>query len=158
MRVPHALPPLPWQDLRGGGAASRRGRGRPPDALSHPHRRASPAAGRAQGGLEERGWMSRRLVIRGGLVVTPEGVQRTEVVVAGERVAGLGLREGGGEVIDAEGCYVLPGGIDPHTHLLADVASATRSAAFGGTTTAVCFTNPTSGEPAAEAVVRGRDE
>jgi dihydropyrimidinase len=102
--------------------------------------------------------MSRRLVIRGGLVVTPEGVQRTDVGVAGERIAALGLQEGGREVIDAEGCFVLPGGIDPHTHLLADVASATRSAAFGGTTTAVCFSNPASGEPAADAVVRGRDE
>jgi dihydropyrimidinase len=102
--------------------------------------------------------MSRRLVIRGGLVVTPEGVQRTDVAVAGERVAGLGSQEGGGEVIDAEGCYVLPGGVDPHSHLLADVASATKSAAFGGTTTAVCFTNPGSGEPAADAVVRGRDQ
>jgi dihydropyrimidinase len=102
--------------------------------------------------------MSRRLVIRGGLVVTLEGVQRTDVVVTGERVALLGSQEGGGEVLDAEGCFVLPGGIDPNTHLLADVASATRSAAFGGTTTAVCFSNPSSGEPAADAVARGRDE
>jgi len=102
--------------------------------------------------------MSRRLVIRGGLVVTADGVQRAHLVVDGERIAGLGSQEGGGEAVDAEGCYVLPGGVDPHTHLLADVASATRSAAFGGTTSAVCFTNPASGEPAADAVVRGRDE
>jgi dihydropyrimidinase len=103
--------------------------------------------------------MSRRLVIRGGLVVTPAGIQRTDVVVAGERVAGLGPRsDHGGEVIDAEGCYVLPGGVDPHTHLLADVASATRSAAFGGTTTAVCFSNPGPGESAPDAVIRGRGE
>jgi dihydropyrimidinase len=102
--------------------------------------------------------VSPRLIIRGGLVVTPGGVQQTDLVVAGERIAGLGPQGSGGEVIDAEGCYVLPGGVDPHTHLLADVASATRSAAFGGTTTAVCFSNPAPGEPAAEAVVRGRDE
>src|SRR6202521_3821022 len=102
MRLPHSLPPLSRQDLRGGGASPGRGRGRPPDALPHPHRRASPAAGRAKGGLEERGWMSRRLVIRGGLVVTPEGVQRTDVVVTGERVAGLGSRDGAAEVIDAD--------------------------------------------------------
>jgi dihydropyrimidinase len=78
--------------------------------------------------------------------------------VTGERVAGLGSRGGAVEVVDAEGCYVLPGGIDPHTHLLADVAAATRSAAFGGTTTAVCFTNPAPGESAAAAVVHARDE
>jgi dihydropyrimidinase len=103
--------------------------------------------------------MTRRVVIRGGLVVTPAGILPTDVVVAGERVDGLGPRnERGGEVFDAAGCYVLPGGVDPHTHLLADVASATRSAAFGGTTTAVCFTNPRPGESDADAVIRGRGE
>ena len=103
--------------------------------------------------------MSRRLVIRGGFVVTPAGVQQTDVVVSGERVTGLGTQSGQrGEVIDAQGCYVLPGGVDPHTHLLADMASATRSAAFGGTTTALSFTNPQPGESAAEASARGRDE
>ncbi len=100
--------------------------------------------------------MSRRLSIRGGLVVTPAGVRQTDILVAGERVVSLGHRDGRGvEGIDAEGCYVLPGGVDPHTHLLSDVASATRSAAFGGTTTALCFSNPKPGESAPAAVVRG---
>ena len=103
--------------------------------------------------------MSRLLTIRGGLVVTPSGVLQTDVVVSGDRVVSLGSQDGrGGETIDAEGCYVLPGGVDPHTHLLADIASATRSAAFGGTTTALCFTNPRPGESAQEAVIRGRGE
>lgn len=101
--------------------------------------------------------MSRRLRIRGGLVVTPEGVHKTDIVVSGERVLGLSAVDGhDADDIDAEGCYVLPGGVDPHTHLLADVASATRSAAFGGTTTAVCFSNPRPGESAPRAVIRGR--
>jgi dihydropyrimidinase len=101
--------------------------------------------------------VSRRLIIRGGRVVTPKGVRQTEVEVVGERVAGLGPRTGSdGEVIDARGCYVLPGGIDSHTHLLADVATGTRSAAFGGTTTALCFTSPRPGESAPKAVIRAR--
>lgn len=101
----------------------------------------------------------RRLIIRGGLVVTPEGLQQTDIMVSGERVVSLGPRdEGSCEVIDARGCYVLPGGVDPHTHLLADVASATRSAAFGGTTTTLCFTNPRPGESAPAAVIRARGE
>jgi dihydropyrimidinase len=101
--------------------------------------------------------VSRRLGIKGGLVVTPAGVQKTDIVVSGEHVAGLGSRDGHvSNDIDAEGCYVLPGGVDPHTHLLADVVSATRSAAFGGTTTAVCFSNPRPGESAPRAVIRGR--
>jgi dihydropyrimidinase len=103
--------------------------------------------------------VSRRLIIRGGLVVTPDGVQPTDVVVSGERVLRLGSQTGADfDVIDAAGCYVLPGGVDPHTHLLADVASATRSAAFGGTTTAVCFTNPRPGESTPHAVIRGLRE
>lgn len=98
-----------------------------------------------------------RLTITGGLVVTPAGIKRRDVAVVGERVAGLVKRDRqSGDRINADGCYVLPGGIDPHTHLLADVASATRSAAWGGTTTALCFTNPQPGESAAEAVIRGR--
>ncbi|HEV2033612.1 MAG TPA: amidohydrolase family protein [Candidatus Dormibacteraeota bacterium] len=101
--------------------------------------------------------MSRRLRITGGLVVTPAGVQQTNIVVSGGRVVGLGAQDGqDADDIDAEGCYVLPGGVDPHTHLLADVASATRSAAFGGTTTAVCFSNPRPRESAPQAVIRGR--
>src|SRR5207245_2734305 len=95
----------------------------------------------------------------GGRVVTPGGVRRTDIEVSGERVAGFdprGSRDG--EVIDARGCYVLPGGIDSHTHLLGDVASGTRSAAFGGTTTALCFTNPRPGESAPNALIRGRRE
>jgi dihydropyrimidinase len=101
--------------------------------------------------------VSRRWKIRSGLVVTPAGVRQTDIVISGERVVGLGAQDGhdAGD-IDAEGCYVLPGGVDPHTHLLADVASATRSAAFGGTTTAVCFTNPRPGESTPQAVIRGR--
>jgi dihydropyrimidinase len=101
--------------------------------------------------------VSRRLTIRGGLVVTPDGVQKTDIAVSGERVLGLSARgDHHADDIDAEGCYVLPGGVDPHTHLLADVASATRSAAYGGTTTAVCFSNPRPGESAPRAVTRGR--
>ena len=101
--------------------------------------------------------MSRRLRITGGLVVTPAGVRQTDVLVSGERVVSLRSRTSGdAETIDAKGCYVLPGGVDPHTHLLADVGTATRSAVFGGTTTALCFSNPEPGESTPQGVTRGR--
>jgi dihydropyrimidinase len=103
--------------------------------------------------------VSRRLRIKSGLVVTPDGVQKTDIVLLGERVLGLGSGDGGeADSIDAEGCYVLPGGVDPHTHLLADVAPATGSAAFGGTTTAVCFSHPRDRESPPHAVIRGRGQ
>ncbi len=40
---------------------------------------------------------------------------------------------------------MLPGGVDPHCHIMADVAAATRAAALGGTTTVLSFTNPAPG-------------
>lgn len=65
---------------------------------------------------------------------------------------GLRLEDQGAEIIDASGCYVFPGGIDPHTHLdmpfggtvtCDDFASGTKAAAFGGTTSIIdfCLTN-----------------
>jgi dihydropyrimidinase len=97
--------------------------------------------------------------VAGGLVVTPEGARNVDVIVEGERIAALdGRGAGEGRVVDAVGCVVLPGGVDPHTHLLADVAAATRSALHGGTTTALSFTAPRPGERPAEALARARDE
>ncbi len=103
--------------------------------------------------------MSRRLRICGGLVVTPKGIRHADVVIEGGRIARLeprGKRDE--ESIDATGCYVLPGGIDSHTHMLSGMAAASRSAGYGGTTTALCFTNPQPGESVVQAVERGRAE
>ena len=103
--------------------------------------------------------MSRRLRIRGGLVVTPKGIRRADVVIEAERIARLEPRgKSEGDSIDASGCYVLPGGIDSHTHMLSDMGPASRSALSGGTTSALCFTNPHDGESVVEAVRRGREE
>jgi dihydropyrimidinase len=62
------------------------------------------------------------IIIRGGDVVTPQGVVRGDVAIAGETIAAVtapdalagqsGMRE-----IDAGGRIVMPGGIDPHVHL-----------------------------------------
>jgi len=58
------------------------------------------------------------LVIRGGEVVTPGGVQRCAIGIKGEKIAALALEPlEGEEVIDAEGKLVLPGVIDAHVHL-----------------------------------------
>ena len=100
------------------------------------------------------------LVIRGGDVVTPQGVGRWDVGIEGERIAALGLPEHGlqaGRVIDAGGMIVVPGGIEPHTHLAHFISMQpeenlhtlgpeedTRGMVFGGTTTHVdfCFVRP----------------
>src|SRR3989442_14325767 len=94
------------------------------------------------------------LVIRGGRVVTPSGVGLWDVGVQGERIAALGAPGTleAGRVVDASGKVVVPGGIDPHTHLAHAIMSHpdepgmtlgpeedTRGRPFGGPTTHIDF-------------------
>jgi dihydropyrimidinase len=92
------------------------------------------------------------LVIRGGRVVTPEGVGPWDVGVQGETIAAIAaagtLPTDGARVIDAGGQLVIPGGIDPHVHTAwpipdlggghtssAGPGQVSRAAIMGGTTT-----------------------
>ena len=91
-----------------------------------------------------------RTLIVNGLVVNADGSQRADVLVDGEVIVALGaglgtspLAQGVDRTIDARGRYVIPGGIDVHTHMELPFGgtfakdtfeSGTRAAAFGGTT------------------------
>lgn len=88
--------------------------------------------------------------IYGGLVVTDAGPREADVVVADGRIAAIEPPTAGGD-LDARGCVVLPGGVDPHTHPLSDLAAASAAAAHGGTTTVFGFTAPRPGESPAAA-------
>jgi dihydropyrimidinase len=98
------------------------------------------------------------LVVKGGQVVTPQGVAVLDVGVQGEKIVALGwpgtLTADTGRVIDAGGKIVIPGGIEPHAHISIPVPeawagrpdvmtqppeAASRAAAFGGVTTVVDF-------------------
>src|SRR5262249_33121763 len=60
------------------------------------------------------------LIIRGGDVVTPQGVIKGEVAIAGETIAAIAAPDtlpSAKRIIDATGHIVMPGGIDPHVHL-----------------------------------------
>jgi dihydropyrimidinase len=97
--------------------------------------------------------------IVGGTVMTPEGPREADLLIDGERIAAIGGAAGAaGPRIDATGCYVLPGGVDPHAHLMAQVPLATAAAAQGGTTTALSFTNPDPGEADIDALLARRAE
>ncbi len=53
---------------------------------------------------------------------------------------------------------MLPGGVDPHAHLMAAPGPATAAAARGGTTTALSFTSPHAGERDVDGLLRNRAE
>lgn len=91
------------------------------------------------------------VIIRGGTAVTAKGVQRADIGIRSGKIAAIGTGISGTAPteIDASGRLVLPGGVDTHCHIEqissaglmnADTfETATRSAAFGGTTTVVSF-------------------
>ena len=95
------------------------------------------------------------ILIRGGTVVTAEGTLDADVLIEGEKIAAVlarpaaeGLQTSADEVVDAAGKYVIPGGIDGHTHMempfggtfsVDTFATGTTAAAWGGTTTIIDF-------------------
>jgi dihydropyrimidinase len=99
------------------------------------------------------------VAVAGGTVATPEGLRRADVSIKDGKIAAIGDGDArAAEPIDASGCYVLPGGVDPHCHLMADVGAATVAAALGGTTTALSFTNPDAGESDLDCLLRRRSD
>ncbi|MFC4776557.1 dihydropyrimidinase [Paenibacillus sp. GCM10023252] len=102
-------------------------------------------------------------LIRGGMIVTSTDLYAGEIMIKDGRIEAIGkrLEAGEAEVVDASGCYVFPGGIDPHTHLdmpfggtvTADnFESGTRAAAYGGTTTIIDFCLTSKGQSLEEAL------
>jgi len=98
-----------------------------------------------------------RTLIRNGTVVTATESTKADVLIDDERIAAIGvdLTADAESTIDAAGRYVMPGGVDPHTHMdlpfggsfcSDDFATGTRAAAFGGTTTIVDFALQGTGE------------
>jgi dihydropyrimidinase len=93
--------------------------------------------------------MAHDLLIRGGTVVTAAAVEPRDVTIDGERIAALeppGAAAEARRVIDASGCLVLPGAVDPHVHyslafgpVRAESQDHSHAAALGGTTTVIDF-------------------
>ena len=105
------------------------------------------------------------VLIKNGIVVSPTGIINADVLVDGERIAavlspgdtslGASLESTADRVIDAAGKYVIPGGVDCHTHMELPFGgtfasdtfeTGTRAAAWGGTTTIIDFAVQKQGE------------
>lgn len=88
------------------------------------------------------------ILIKNGMVGKAEGSFRGDVLIEGEKISEVGIciEHERASVVDAEGCFVVPGGVDPHTHVSLVSAgravsdgfeAATKAAIWGGTTTIV---------------------
>ncbi|KZM73048.1 dihydropyrimidinase [Nocardia terpenica] len=118
-----------------------------------------------------------RTLIRGGTVVSATGSQLLDVLIDGETIAavvqpgstalGVDLAAAADVVIDATGKYVIPGGVDGHTHMQMPFGgteasdtfeTGTRAAAFGGTTTIVDFVVQTPGVRLQDALASWHDK
>lgn len=92
----------------------------------------------------------RHLLIRGGMVVTPDEVRESDILIEGERISQVRpqIRADESDVLDATGLHVLPGLIDAHVHLRdpgatqkEDFTTGTRAALAGGVTTVLDMPN-----------------
>lgn len=102
-------------------------------------------------------------IIKNGIIVTATDHYKADLLIDEGVVQAIGINLGAeaAEVIDAEGCFVFPGGVDPHTHLdmpfggtitADDYATGTIAAAFGGTTTVIDFCLTNKGQPLSSSI------
>ncbi len=100
-------------------------------------------------------------IIKNGTIVTADLTYKADIRIDGEVITEIGPNLSGGETLDATGCYIMPGGIDPHTHLEMpfmgtyssdDFESGTRAALSGGTTMVVDFCLPSPNQSLLEAL------
>jgi len=98
------------------------------------------------------------------MLVTPDGLLEADLLAQGERIKAIGRglpASHDTRIVDAQGCYVLPGVIDAHTHIQLDTGVyqtpddwfiGTRAAACGGVTTVIDFATQFPGQRLLEAV------
>jgi dihydropyrimidinase len=100
-------------------------------------------------------------VIKNGTIVTHDLTYKADILIEDGKIAEIGKDLKGDQELDATGCYVMPGGIDPHTHLEMpfmgtyssdDFESGTRAALSGGTTMVVDFALPAPGQGLLDAI------
>lgn len=103
------------------------------------------------------------LLIKNGIVVTAEYVEKKDILIKEGKIVLVEnhISEAADKIIDAKGNYIMPGGIDAHTHMELpvmgtfssdDFSTGTKAALMGGTTTIIDFANQVRGESLRETI------
>lgn len=109
------------------------------------------------------------ILIKNGTVVTSTQTTKADILILDGKIAQINqvISIDAERVIDAEGKFVIPGGVDPHVHLYLptpagyssdDFESGSISALHGGTTTLIDFVTPSKGESIYDALNKRIDE
>ena len=69
-------------------------------------------------------------VIKNGTVVTHDLTYKADILIEGSKISEIGQNLSGDTELDATDCYVMPGGIDPHTHLEMPFMGTTAAETF----------------------------
>lgn len=110
-----------------------------------------------------------KILIKNGRIIDPDGKmdQVADLLIENDKIAAVGekMNEEADRIVDAEGCYVMPGLIDMHVHLRdpglthkEDIITGARAAARGGVTTVVAMPNtkPVMDDPSRVAYVNNK--
>ncbi len=108
-------------------------------------------------------------IIKNGTVVTSTNTQKVDILIKNGKIAALAneFNDDMFQTINANGMYILPGGVDPHVHLHLptpagyssdDFHSGSIAALYGGTTTIIDFVTPHRGQPLTEALAARIEE
>lgn len=109
------------------------------------------------------------LILQGGTIVTDVKSYKADVRIENEKIAEIGadLFKGGDEIVPINGCYLVPGGIDTHTHFDLDVGTTitadnfetgTKAAIVGGTTTILDFATQSKGHTLSDGLREWHDK
>jgi len=111
------------------------------------------------------------LLIKKGCIVNTDSTQQADVLCKDGKITAIGkdleFDSKPDNIIDADGCFLLPGGIDPHVHMHLpthagyssdDFISGSKAALYGGTTTIIDFVTPQKGQSLAKAIELRKSE
>jgi dihydropyrimidinase len=111
-----------------------------------------------------------KILIKNGTIVTSSDTRKSDIYIIDDKINLIepGLTGKDAEkVIDATGCMIFPGGVDPHVHMHLptpagfssdDFLTGSRAALFGGTTTLIDFVTPGKGQSMPDALIQRIDE